>query len=280
MTSSALASRILTTSKYSSRGGAAISRVIVHHWAGLTGGIERLTQSKDAASANYLLLASGEIIASVPEEYRAWTSGSSTADNASITIEIQNSTLGPQWLVSQAAINALVKLIADIGRRYRWGSIDRTRVRGHREFASTSCPGPYLYPQLSTIAAKANRLLGGTPPAPPTPEPPVTSFYDRQIDGDPGPYTYEGMQRFLAARGYYDRVIDGEPGPYTWRGMQRYLQDLGLYKREIDGQPGPYTYKALQTHLRNLGFYSRVIDGQPGPYTWRGVQTWLSKASS
>ena len=253
MTSSTLASRILATSKYSSRGGAAISRVIVHHWAGLTGGIERLTQSKDTASANYLILSTGEIIASVPEEYRAWTSGSSTADSASITIEIQNSTLGPQWLVSQAAIDALVKLIADIGRRYKWGSIDRTRVRGHREFASTACPGPYLYPQLATIAASANRLLGGTP-ASPTPKPPVTSFYDRVIDGQPGPYTYKAMQRFLAARGYYDRVIDG--------------------------QPGPYTYKALQTHLRNLGFYSREIDGQPGPYTWRGVQTCLSKVSS
>ena len=118
MAFSPLTTKTLTTTKRSSRFGTKISRVIVHHWAGTAGGIERLVYSSDKVSANYIILSNGTIIGSVPEEYRAWTSGSATADRPSITVEVQNSTRGPNWEVSDAAIAALTKLIADIAKRY------------------------------------------------------------------------------------------------------------------------------------------------------------------
>ena len=81
MTFSPLVDKQLVTDKRSSRYGASITRVIVHHWAGTNGGVERLVQSSDLASANYIILSDGTLIGSVPEEYQAWTSGSQSADS-------------------------------------------------------------------------------------------------------------------------------------------------------------------------------------------------------
>lgn len=156
------ASTVPHSNKFSSRGGAGVQRIIVHHWAGTQGGDARLINPTQEVSANYILYSDGTLVGQVPEEYRAWTSGSPAADNPSITIEIQNSSNAPEWRVSDAAIGKLIQLIADLATRYNWsGTIDRTRVRGHQEFASTACPGPYLYPQLASIASAANTLRGG-----------------------------------------------------------------------------------------------------------------------
>ena len=159
MTYSARVNRTLYTNKSHDRGGYTVQRVLVHHWAGLTGGIERLVYNDDAASANYIGLSDGSMIGSVPEERRAWTSGSYDVDAQSITVEIQNTTTAPNWQVSEASLNALVELIADIARRYGWGYVDRSRVRGHREFAATECPGPFLYGHLDGIITRVNSLL-------------------------------------------------------------------------------------------------------------------------
>lgn len=160
MTVSALATgSIKHHNKYNSRDGTAITRVIPHHWAGTSGGDVSLADPKREASANYLIFSDGTIKSQVPEEYRAWTTGSWEVDACSITVEIQNSTNGPEWRVSDKAIAALVNLIADIARRYKWGSVPSWRVRGHREFVATACPGPYLFPKLGSIAASADAKL-------------------------------------------------------------------------------------------------------------------------
>lgn len=183
---SSLATKTMPTSKHSSRRGKKISRVIVHHWAGTAGGVERLVHSRDQASANYIILSDGTLIASVPEQYRAWTSGSAAADEPSITVEVQNSTRGPEWRVSDAAITTLTRLIADVAKRYGWAKITRSNVRGHREFKATACPGPYLYPLLPKIAADAEALRKPKPK-------------------DPGWYTVSGLKG--------DQRLMGRSGP-------------------------------------------------------------------
>ena len=117
MAFSALVDEVLESHKRSSRYGARVARIIVHHWAGTSGGVERLVQSGDPASANYIILNSGWTIGSVPEQFRAWTSGSSAADNPSITVEVQKETGAPEWRVSAAAREALTLLVADVAHR-------------------------------------------------------------------------------------------------------------------------------------------------------------------
>lgn len=154
--------------KFNSRHGTPISRVIIHHWAGTQGGDSRLTDPNEAASANYILYSDGTLAGQVQEEYRAWTSGGPQFDNSSITIEIQNSAVGGDWPISNAAYSKLIQLIADIAKRYKWGGVSASRVRGHREFVATACPGDYVFSRFGDIIAKAQASYAGGGSAPVT----------------------------------------------------------------------------------------------------------------
>lgn len=183
--------------KFSSRYGAKVTRGINHHWAGVSGGDARLLNPNEAASANYILYSDGRLFGQVPEEYRAWTSGSPEADNSSITIEIQNSGRAVNnndndpnsWPISPRAMNTLIALWADVGRRYGWGKIDRSRIRGHREFASTACPGGYVWHRLTWIAEQADAILN-----PKAPKEPETEEEEIIMEGL---YYREGNTRFV-----------------------------------------------------------------------------------
>ena len=155
--------------KYTSRYGTTISRVILHHWAGTAGGDARLTNPNEAASVNYIVYSDGHAVGQVPEEYRAWTSGSWEADAPSITIEIQNSTGAPEWKISDAAFKKVVEIIIDVAKRHNFGKLTRKNVRGHREFYATACPGPYVWSHMDEIVKQANAGTGSKPPTPPKP---------------------------------------------------------------------------------------------------------------
>lgn len=184
MTYSKLAAKTVPHhNKFHSRKGRKITRLIVHHWGGTAGGDTRLMSRTAPASANYILYSDGTLVSQVSEEYRAWTSGSWDADASAITVEVQNIAAGGQWPVSDKSIAKLIELAADVGRRHKWGKVDRTSVRGHREFQATACPGPYLYSKLGYIAQQANaKLKGGAStakpaakaPAKPAPKKPAT----------------------------------------------------------------------------------------------------------
>jgi LysM repeat protein len=174
--------------KFSSRFGTPIKRVIVHHWAGVRGGDSRLTNPNEQVSANYILYSDGRLVGQVPEENRAWTSGSPAADNQSITVETQNTEVGGDWPVSDAAIAKLTELIADVARRYGWGSVGDSNVIGHREVYATACPGPYLFSRLPAITESANSMLqggGGSTPAP-APSGSISDLADAVLRGDYG----------------------------------------------------------------------------------------------
>lgn len=209
--------------KRSTRGGTPVSYMIVHHWAGTSGGDARLVNPSADVSANYILYSSGELVGQVPEEYRAWTSGSPAADNPAITIETQNSAAGGDWPVSDEALEKLAQLAADLCERYGWGTLDRSRVRGHREFAQTACPGPYLFARLDWIVERGNEIIGGGEPPRP----------DKKRDED--------MPRILNVRTVLTPTsapegkiyFDGGPGvgikhisnPYHLNLLERFLAD-------------------------------------------------------
>lgn len=146
------------------RGPGPVNRLVIHHWASTSGGDAHLTNPKAAASATYILYGTGELVGQVPEEFRPWTTGP-VGDKGSVTVETQDATGAPNWLVSDAAIEKLAQLAADLSNRYNWGPLTRNNVRGHREFGSTECPGPYLYSKLDAIVARANEIRTGVHPA-------------------------------------------------------------------------------------------------------------------
>lgn len=97
-----------------------IKNIIVHHMAGnlsveTCGNV--FAPSSRQASSNYGIGSDGRIACYVQEEDRAWTTGNQI-DHDSITVEVADDVIGGSWHSSAAAMQSLVKLCADICRRY------------------------------------------------------------------------------------------------------------------------------------------------------------------
>ncbi len=80
-----------------------------------------------------------------------------------ITIEVSNSESREPWPVSKAAYNSLIRLCADICKRYKFG-LDFTgdssgSLTAHRFYQATACPGSYLFSRFPEICEEVNMLL-------------------------------------------------------------------------------------------------------------------------
>lgn len=164
---SKLVNDVMISPKCSSRDGRKISRITIHHSASVSTAADLLyyfyTTKKDA-SANYVIGNDGLIGGGVPEEFRAWTSGSGENDTQAITIEVSNSVYGDPWPVGTAAWNSMIKLCVDICRRYGFRLwTDKENKTGsltaHRWYQATDCPGTYLYDRFGLICKEVNNIL-------------------------------------------------------------------------------------------------------------------------
>ena len=170
MTFSPLVDRTVETSKYSSRHGHSIEWLVIHHTAGGTNEFAVKYLSEDngvTTSATYVLCTTGELVGIVPEEHRQWTTGW-IGDRNGVTVETVNSSGPPLWMVTDEQIQKLSELAADLCTRYNWGRLDHTRIRAHKEFANTACPGPYLWTRFNRIINTANKILDQAEVPPPT----------------------------------------------------------------------------------------------------------------
>ena len=112
------------------------------------------------ASSNYGIGFDGKIGQYLPESYRSWCTSSYDNDNRAITIEVASDTFHP-YKVTQAAYDALIKLLVDICKRNGKKKViwfgdkskslsyqpksDELLMTVHRWFANKACPGDYLY---------------------------------------------------------------------------------------------------------------------------------------
>lgn len=151
-----------------------IDTITIHHMAGNLS-VEtcgRIFQNPSReASSNYGIGTDGRIALYVPEEDRAWTSGSPSNDNRAITIEVANDSGAPNWHVSDKAMASLIDLVTDICERngikkLMWkndksliGKVDKQNMTVHRWFQATACPGPYLMDKMGWIAEQVNARL-------------------------------------------------------------------------------------------------------------------------
>lgn len=128
-----------------------VSKITIHHMAVVAGAEACATAHKKSdrpASANYYIGNDGKICGGVSEDRRAWTSSSGWNDQKAITIEVSNSVGRYPWPVSDAAYKSLIRLCADICKRYNiaphfTGDKDGT-LTAHYMFSATACPGDTL----------------------------------------------------------------------------------------------------------------------------------------
>lgn len=95
----------------------------------------------------------------VKERDVAWTNGNRAANWRAVTIETSNCGGEPDWPVSDASFNTLVRLVADIAKRNGLGKLVKGKnLTWHSMYAATACPGPYLYNRLDLLVERANAL--------------------------------------------------------------------------------------------------------------------------
>jgi len=165
-----LIDKTILSPSYSDRNGQKITKITIHHAAGILSG-ENLASifkiPRRCASCNYAIGKDGEIVGVVPEEKRAWTSGSRWNDEQAITIEVSNCSGKPDWKVSDEVIESLVLLCADICKRYNIRPYFTGDKNGsftfHYMFQATECPGPYIKNNIGNIIDMINAKLSGKP---------------------------------------------------------------------------------------------------------------------
>ena len=213
------------------------------------------------ASSNYGIGFDGKIGQYLPESYRSWCTSSYDNDNRAITIEVASDTFHP-YKVTQAAYDALIKLLVDICKRNGkkkviWFSdkskslsyqpkSDELLMTVHRWFANKACPGDYLYDLHPQIATQVNKQLGGT-----------TVTTTRKTETATLTFNY------LALSGYTNV-------PAQVKMLQRLLRDI-QYKGK-DGKELTINSKFdANTDYAVRAFQKKnklTVDGIVGPATW------------
>ena len=161
-----------STKNYTKGRSSKITEITIHHMAGkLTAeACGKIWQNpKRHASSHYGIGYKGEIGNYVDESNTAWCNSNWTSNCRAVSIETSNDKTGGEWHVSDASLNSLIRLVADIAKRNGLGTLVRGKnLTWHSMYANTNCPGPYLMSKINYIIDEANRINagGGSNPAP------------------------------------------------------------------------------------------------------------------
>lgn len=244
MSNSALVTYKNVTNNRNSPRNHTIDTITIHCYVGQVTakqGCDYFKSTDRQVSANYVVGCDGSIGLSVPESDRAWTSSSGTNDHRAVTIECACDSKSP-YALTDKAYNALINLVADICKRngikqlvWSTNSSDRKNHKNgcnmtvHRDFASTDCPGAFLYSNMGEIAKQVNKKLAATDSFLPS-----IGYYKK---GDISP-NVEKICDFLA-----DLVKGDTFGDYCEACVKVYQQKHGI---GTDGKVGKKTLAAME----------------------------------
>jgi len=199
------------------------------------------------ASCNYVVGYDGSIGLCVDEKDRSWCTSNKPNDHRAVTIEVACDTAHP-YTVTDKALNALIKLCADICKRNNikklvWSTNKNERVNHlngcnmtvHRDYKNKACPGEYLYERHGYIAEEVNKLLGVKTPA----SAPTRSYL---MKGDKG-NDVKVMQENLNYVGYSCGTPDGDFGSKTETALKKFQK---AYKLTVDGKYGTSSKAKLE----------------------------------
>lgn len=150
-----------------------ITEICIHYMAGNCS-IETLgdiwqTPGRNGSST-YGIGSDGRIACYVDENDIAWCNSNWDSNVRSASIETAN--LQPDSKVTDAALDSLIRLVADIAKRNGMGTLVKGKnVTWHSMYTSTSCPGAYLLSKMDYIVDQANRINQGKPVDPVKPDP-------------------------------------------------------------------------------------------------------------
>lgn len=146
--------------------------------------------------------------------------------------------------LSDAAREAIVWLVGDIQSRYG----NKLWVKGHRDFASTACPGGMAYGWMKD---------GMQLPVDSAPNPQIDWVAVRAyVDALGAEVAKKPLARWRRSRGQAVRLV------------QRHLKGKGIDPGPVDGVYGPKTAAAVKQYQASAGL---PVDGVVGATTWTAL---------
>ena len=174
----------ITATNYTDRGGQEIDRLTVHCVVGQLPALQvaKMFTPQRKASANYIIGKDGEVVRNVPEQYRAWTSGTGNKkgsnDMRAITIEVASDTTKP-YAFNNKAYSCLIDLSVDICKRYNKHLVwipnkqealnyvckkDEMLITLHRWFQAVECPGDWFIEHIPNFVETVNKNIVNSAP--------------------------------------------------------------------------------------------------------------------
>jgi hypothetical protein len=147
-----------------SRFGNTIKSITIHHMAGILTAkqcVDYWNNNNRETSSHYGIGKDGKIGQYVSENHTAWTNGNRTSNRTSITIETSNSTMAPDWKVSDKVLESLITLIHDVAVRNNLLPLIKGKSLTWHSMVSdvfTECPGPYLTSKIDYIIERVNSM--------------------------------------------------------------------------------------------------------------------------
>ena len=229
--------------KWSSRGGKQAAFIIPHHMAGnLTPSqFYAIMHSSRQMSATISIHTDGTVYAWVPEEMRPWTTGSYQADQDALTMEIANDEIGGDWHISDTAYDTAVAIAAEWCKRYGidpyWRPNAMGTIQEHKQWANTSCPGPYLSRKIESGEFERD-VRAAMNPKPPTPTP-GKARYRVQVGAFKNKENAETYRKMIKARTKIEAILK---------------QESGYYKVQCGAFASKENAEALKAKLQAAGF--------------------------
>jgi peptidoglycan hydrolase-like protein with peptidoglycan-binding domain len=234
-----------------SRNGQAINGVVIHHVAGTNGLNYVANKNSRNSHPTYHISNSGAVTGIVNPERRPYSTGGQP-DPSAVTFEIDNESVGGDWPISSAALEALIDVIifhASISPRANRGFAKNVKtqvqtefyVAWHQQYVATACPGPFVISQLDYIVAECNRRASQAvaPVAPVVPSPPPSIKKPRLIRFLRRGSTGLNVVYLQAALGL---KRDGIFGPITDARVRQFQREQGI---QVDGVVGWVTWGRL-----------------------------------
>ena len=260
--------------------------VTLHHNAGRLSheGVLNVWKTRPA-SAHFDVDAAGAVAQYVlPHEY-AWAVGDTEGNMRSISIEMCNSTLTPDWQVSETTWKSAARLAGWLFAKIVKQRPSSSNFFQHSHWSSTACAGPYIGKIWSQVLAEAQKaydyFVSQTPPpsTPPKLEWTRTDVVNFQkalrLTGSDADGKW-GIRTNTRAEAYRDVAYSRESESDAQQRLVQYI--LGV---NVDGVIGPITLAAMAKRTKIIQKILHVTDdGVWGPNTndhfnrfqreWRG----------
>jgi hypothetical protein len=150
------------TNHYQGRPRGPVSHFTFHHMAGNLSleACQRVLQGA-GSSASYGIDASGGIACYVDEDNAPWSDGGDS-NYTTVSVEMADDGGAPDWHVSDATLDAAIRLCADVLARHGLPANAAT-IRYHQQYSATACPGPYIIGQFKSIIDRVAKAMDPAP---------------------------------------------------------------------------------------------------------------------